>query len=88
MKFLLLQIRAKYFHFPPDTTLTLKQMDSLRADSIKLGLIEIDSSMYDSTARLAHFKYVRKDNEFLEFDQERKLSFFSNPTSRVNQTNS
>ena len=75
--------QGDYYSFPPDTTLTLKQIDSLRADSIKLGFIEIDSSMFDSTARLKHFKYVRKDNEFLEFEQKRKLSFFSSPTSQV-----
>ncbi|MCW8850944.1 MAG: cell surface protein SprA, partial [Melioribacteraceae bacterium] len=74
--------QSQIFSFPPDTTLTLEQIDSLRADSVKLGLIEIDSSMFDSTARLAHFKYVRKDKEFLQFDEERKFSFFSNPSSR------
>ena len=29
------------------------------------------------------FRYVRNDNKFLEFEQKRKLSFFSNPTSRA-----
>jgi len=66
--------------FPPDTNLSLQQLDSLRADSIKLGLIEIDSSMFDSTARIAHFRYVRKDNQFLNLDTKRKLSFYSQPT--------
>ncbi len=69
--------------FPPDSNLTLDQIDSLRADSIKLGLIEIDSSMYDSTARLKHFKYSRKENEFLEFDSKRELSFYSYPSQRM-----
>ena len=71
-----------FFSFPPDTNLTLKQLDSLKADSLKLGLIEIDSSMYDSTARLKHFQYVREDNKFLNFQPERKKSFFSYPSQR------
>lgn len=68
--------------YPQDTTLTLKQLDSLRQDSIKLGLIEIDSSMYDSTARIKHFKYVRKDKKFLTFNQERVPSLFARPSQR------
>lgn len=73
------------FSFPPDTTLTLRELDSLRADSIKLGYIEVDSSMYDSTARLKHFKYVREDNKFLDFDEKRNLSFFVNPSSQISR---
>ena len=69
--------------FPPDTTLSLAEMDSLHADSIKLGLIEIDSSMYDSTARLKHFKYVRKDEQFLKLKPDRKFGFFSQPSQRM-----
>jgi len=51
--------------FSSDTNLTLKQLDSLREDSLKLGLIKIDSSKFDSTARIKHFNYARKDNKFL-----------------------
>lgn len=69
--------------FPPDSTLSLSEMDSLHADSIKLGLIEVDSSMYDSTARLKHFKYVRKDEQFLKLKTDRKYSFFSQPSQRM-----
>ena len=68
--------------FPPDTTLTLQQQDSLRADSIRLGLIEIDSSMYDSTARLEHFRYIREESRFLELEPSRRLSFYAQPSQR------
>ena len=68
--------------FPPDSTLTLKQLDSLKADSIKQGLIEVDSTMIDSTARIAHFKYARKESKALKFEPKRKFSFFSYPSNR------
>ncbi len=68
--------------FPPDTNLTLKQLDSLKQDSIKLGLVKIDSSMYDSTARIKHFQYVRKDNQFLSFTPKRDFSFYLKPSSK------
>jgi cell surface protein SprA len=74
--------KLQFFSFPPDTNLTLKQLDSLKADSLKLGLIEVDSSMYDSTARLKHFQYAREDKKFLDFEPERKKSFFSYPSQR------
>ncbi|MCB9260432.1 MAG: cell surface protein SprA [Ignavibacteriales bacterium] len=67
---------------PPDTNLTLKQLDSLRADSIRRGLIKIDSTKFDSTARLKNFQYVRKPNKFLNVEEPRKLSFFAYPSQR------
>ncbi|MDX1700951.1 MAG: cell surface protein SprA, partial [Melioribacteraceae bacterium] len=66
-----------------DTNLTLKQLDSLRADSIRLGLIEIDSSMFDSTARMQHFLYARQDKKFLDIEESRGLSFYAQPTQRL-----
>jgi len=69
--------------FPPDTNLTLWQLDSLKADSVKLGLIEVDSTTIDSTARIKHFKYSRKDNQFLTLEPERKSSFFAQPSQRI-----
>ncbi len=70
------------FTSPPDTNDIQARLDSLRADSIKKGLIEIDPTKIDSTARIKNFKYVRKDNRFLTFDPERKKSFYAYPSQQ------
>ncbi len=57
--------------------------DTTYQDSLAFGLIKSDSTKIDSTARIKHFKYKRKDNRFLQLDKRRETSFFVQPSQRL-----
>ncbi len=74
----------------PDTTkikVKLSRADSIKAKFKLDSLHRVDSLSKDSTARVAHFKYVRTDKSFLSFRDKKRSSFYVYPSQGAIQRN-
>lgn len=77
----------------PDSTETIDSLgilsdslmvDSLLADSLLKDSVEaVDSMALDSTARIEHFRYQRKDDYTVDVTEKRKPSWFAQPRSSL-----
>ncbi|MBI2417698.1 MAG: cell surface protein SprA [Ignavibacteriales bacterium] len=67
-----------------DTLKTALKIKLTKKDSLRiLDSLQLDSMKYDSTARMAHLKYKRKDSPVLPFTVRKQSKFFTEPNNRV-----
>ncbi|GMU86652.1 MAG: hypothetical protein AMXMBFR48_18940 [Ignavibacteriales bacterium] len=65
----------------PDSLLTDSTQTTLPADTVK-----VDSMALDSTARIAHFRYKRKDSPYISLYTQKPSRFFTESTSQKKRT--
>jgi len=82
-----------FLGFPEDSTslkdtlqnkINLSDTSKIKADSLSslTDTIKVDSSTFDSTARMKYFRYQREDKPYVELKRKKQSKFFAQPDQK------